>query len=741
MSIYDKQNHWRRRRRFLRQPAVPTGDPNERALRRRCAAYLRRLVSVPVPLDRELLEFAGILLGPAVEPLNAAILDHLEEPDRGHYEQEFEECRYRPDVWPHEAAEALGHCDRRAAAEVLRLLPELAAALERELAGGPRSDFEQRAARFQKMLALSEPERELAILLFVAGTFPPAEAYIVGHLQCQLYANRRYLQALLGGISTPALAATLEGTLRRLELIELERGFSLSRDFLNLFHQPTLNLATGGLFARLPRPSLALERHLVPDGTVAHLARLLARRPEHPAHVLLYGAPGTGKTSFARALARHLRVPAYAVTADAENNPAKRRAAIQACLNLTSQGEGSLVVVDEADDLLNTQSMFGMMREPRSKAWLCELMEAPGARMIWIVNSIEGIDESVRRRFAFSVPFLPLNRAQRVQVWESVLRANRARRAFAPAEIARLAARYPCAAGPVDLAVKQARAAAPTGSPAFREAVRAALDAHHLLTHGVPPADADTVEPNYTLDALNLDTDLPALVATASAFSERLRAGGASGPVRNLNLLFHGPPGTGKSELARHLAERLGRELHVKQGAELLNCYVGETEKNIRLAFCQAEQAGAVLVIDEADTFLFPRAGATRSWEISFTNAFLTTMERYRGILVCTTNRLTGLDEASIRRFQLKAGFDWLTPDGAVLLFGRLLGPLAARALDPAAEAALRALRRLAPGDFRVVRDRFALRPRADVTPGALVAALAEETRLKPGQEARRIGF
>lgn len=741
MSIHDKHNHWRRRRRFLGQPAVPTGDPNERALRRRCAEYLRRLVSVPVPLDRELLEFAGILLGPAVEPLNAVILDHLEEPDRRHYEQEFEECRYRPDVWPHEAAEALGHCDRRAADEVLQLLPELAAAQERELAGGPRSDFEQRAARFQKMLALSEPERELAILLFVAGTFPPAEAYIVGHLQCQLYANRRYLQALLGGISTPALAATLEGTLRRLELIELERGFSLSRDFLNLFHQPTLNLATGGLFARLPRPSLALERHLVPDGTVAHLARLLAQRPEHPAHVLLYGAPGTGKTSFARALARHLRVPAYAVTADAENNPAKRRAAIQACLNLTSQGEGSLVVVDEADDLLNTQSMFGMMREPRSKAWLCELMEAPGARMIWIVNSIEGIDESVRRRFAFSVPFLPLNRAQRVQVWESVLRANRVRRAFAPAEIARLAARYPCAAGPVDLAVKQARAAAPPGSPAFREAVRAALDAHHRLTHGVPPADADTVEPNYTLDALNLDTDLPALVATASAFSERLRAGGDAGPVRNLNLLFHGPPGTGKSELARHLAERLGRELHVKQGAELLNCYVGETEKNIRLAFYQAEQAGAVLVIDEADTFLFPRAGARHSWEISFTNAFLTTMERYRGILVCTTNRLTGLDEASIRRFQVKAGFDWLTPDGAVLLFGRLLGPLAARALDPAAEAALRALRRLAPGDFRVVRDRFALRPREDVTPGALVAALAEETRLKPGQEARRIGF
>jgi len=148
-----------------------------------------------------------------------------------------------------------------------------------------------------------------------------------------------------------------------------------------------------------------------------------------------------------------------------------------------------------------------------------------------------------------------------------------------------------------------------------------------------------------------------------------------------------------------------------------------------------------VLVIDEADTFLFPRAGARHSWEISFTNAFLTTMERYRGILVCTTNRLTGLDEASIRRFQVKAGFDWLTPDGAVLLFGRLLGPLAARALDPAAEAALRALRRLAPGDFRVVRDRFALRPREDVTPGALVAALAEETRLKPGQEARRIGF
>ena len=83
----------------------------------------------------------------------------------------------------------------------------------------------------------------------------------------------------------------------------------------------------------------------------------------------------------------------------------------------------------------------------------------------------------------------------------------------------------------------------------------------------------------------------------------------------------------------------------------------GDTEKNIRDGFEEAEREEAILIMDEVDSFLFSRDWAQRSYEVSFTNEFLTRMERYRGILICTTNRLTDLDQASIRRFQYKIGF------------------------------------------------------------------------------------
>ena len=201
--------------------------------------------------------------------------------------------------------------------------------------------------------------------------------------------------------------------------------------------------------------------------------------------------------------------------------------------------------------------------------------------------------------------------------------------------------------------------------------------------------------------------------------------------IRNFNLLFYGPPGTGKSELARYIAEQLDRELIVKRASDLLNAYVGATEQLIRRAFEEAEREEAVLVLDEADTLLFSRDRAVRSWEISFTNEFLTQMERYRGILICTTNRMTDLDQASIRRFNHKIRFDYLTPEGNRIFYERFSEGMIPIHLPPADQALLMAQTRLAPGDFKVVRDRFAFAPGESITHQAMLTALKEEAELK----------
>ena len=171
---------------------------------------------------------------------------------------------------------------------------------------------------------------------------------------------------------------------------------------------------------------------------------------------------------------------------------------------------------------------------------------------------------------------------------------------------------------------------------------------------------------------------------------------------------------------------------------------MGMTERKIRDAFEEAEREDAVLVIDEADTMLFNRDKAQRSWEISFTNEFLTRMERYRGILICTTNRLSGLDTASIRRFNHKIGFQYLTPEGNEIFYKKLLAHMASDPFEVEHRVLLHGMTNLAPGDFRVVRDQFSFIPEGQTTHRALLTAMSVEARLKEGkdrEETRRVGF
>ena len=116
-------------------------------------------------------------------------------------------------------------------------------------------------------------------------------------------------------------------------------------------------------------------------------------------------------------------------------------------------------------------------------------------------------------------------------------------------------------------------------------------------------------------------------------------------------ICCYGPPGTGKTAWAAWLAEELDMPLLLCKGSDLLDPYVGGTERNIAQAFEQAKSDNAVLVLDEVDTFLFSREGADRSWERSQVNEMLTQIERFEGLMVVSTNLMNVLDPAALRRF------------------------------------------------------------------------------------------
>ncbi len=124
------------------------------------------------------------------------------------------------------------------------------------------------------------------------------------------------------------------------------------------------------------------------------------------------------------------------------------------------------------------------------------------------------------------------------------------------------------------------------------------------------------------------------------------------------------------------MAQELGRECVIKKASDLLSPFVGETEKNIAKAFYTAEKQGHILVIDEADSFIYSRESAIRSWEVTQVNEFLTQLETFRGICICTSNRRTSMDAAAMRRFSFKVPFIYAKADQLEHLYSTILAPL-----------------------------------------------------------------
>ncbi len=460
-------------------------------------------------------------------------------------------------------------------------------------------------------------------------------------------------------------------------------------------------------------------------------------------NILLYGPPGTGKTELAKVAARAGGLQLYEVEyADRDGNSLSGRdryRSLQISQVFLKGSPQVALLFDEVEDVfppISTDTAQLMARldlgegQPSGsvsgKAWVNQILETNPVPVIWVTNRIEQIDLAFRRRFQYHLELKSPPPGAREALVRRALGGVQVGERFA----ARLAERRGLTPAQVRTAVKFARLAG--GGTLDAEALieRQLGNADKALGQAREERGARRVVTQYDLSLVNTESRFP-----VPRIVEALRRKGFG------TLCFHGPPGTGKTALAEHIAAELQRPLMIRQASDIASKFVGETEQNMARMFEAAEAEQAVLLLDEADSFLRSRRMAERHYELSEVNEMLQGMERFAGVFICTTNLFHELDEAALRRFTFKIAFKPLEPAQRERMFVTEALDGDAAALNAEQRARLLALDQLAPGDFAAVRrqvdvlgERFG--------PDEFLAQLEAEHRVKPEVRQRRgIGF
>ena len=592
----------------------------------------------------------------------------------------------------------------------------------------PAEEIQRNVEVLRDGLNLKEHEVALVLFLAAARTVGPL-LRLLGLLGGVTEFNRIDLIGAATGVDSALVESAIgpNGNLHAVGLVveSAEEEIVLLESFRELIITPGLTAARllDRVLPEADAPTLSHEDFvsLAENIKIGEQLLLAAHTTRQPGvNILLHGSTGLGKSEFARLIASAIGLKLHvagAVDSNGEAPDANERLSSLLLGHRLFAGSQSVLLFDELEDLFEWDFSSAGSKARMSKQWFNRLLETNAVPTIWITNETEGIDPAFLRRFSFAIEFRKHGPQQRARVLRRHL-GSWIKSSMSDADVKSVAQRFEATPAQLQTAVAAARLIMHRVDRPTLEQLIAPMDE---LLHGRKASTLAFDAATYRVDVLNASEDL-------SALADRLCARRTTG----LSLCLYGPPGTGKSEWAKWLAWRMDKPLICKRASDLESCWVGETEKNISTAFREAQEERAVLLFDEADSWLRDRRSAVRSWEVTQVNEFLQQLESHQGLVICTTNLWNELDQAALRRFQFKVEFRYLTTDAACGLFEAMFGAADVR-------AQIEKMPPLTPGDFAVVSRRMrALGP--DLDRDELLHQLEAET-LARSPVRRQAGF
>jgi len=492
----------------------------------------------------------------------------------------------------------------------------------------------------------------------------------------------------------------------------------------------SIKVILGSFVHPAPKPSLSFRDYPHVAETIRDMRqhiRSALRSKKKGVNIFIHGRPGTGKSELSRVIAREMRAELYEIAfEDEEGDPVpglKRLEHLRAAQSLLNN-QRSLLVYDEAEDVFSGEGFLEKSLASKRKAWMNRFFESNAIPTFWISNS-NRLDPAFLRRFDFILELKVPPRHQRIRTFRKICRPI-----ISEHLVEKLAHFNTLSPG---IVAKAHEVASGIHAHASRQDYERSLLRQIKQTLESQGIDTTRIEQQvakmpglYDLRYLSCDMPLDTLPRNIHDHP-------------SCRICLYGPPGTGKTTLGYWLARETGQEIVTKKASDLIGPYLGMTEQNIATAFEEAREDNSILMIDEVDSFLQDRNAAQRSFEVQQVNELLTQMEHFEGTFIASTNLMDGIDQAALRRFDLKLRFGYLNGEqlqGLLLSSCRELNLTAPLKAD---HAAIGQLANATPGDFANCRRQA--RFRSFRSAGEFVEAMAEECRIKADRGNRKLGF